>query len=139
MGEIYQPAAPALSSASKTTRLLVVLYHFLVASIIAGALVLDWMTGNSSQDDRFILKAMSLIAAPLVLAYFITAWGILKWKNWSRGVALVLNWINIVAAALNLHRIETKGAISVVLSCLVLWWLSTPVVKLEFRRGSVAR
>ena len=138
MGETYQASAPGLSRTSKTTQVLVVAYHLLVAVFVTGALLLEWLAGIRSQDDRFLPEAMSLIAGLFVLLYFTTAWGILRWKNWSRSVALVLNWINVVAAVLNLRRIWIEGVVSVLLSCLVLWWLSKPAVKLGFRRGNLA-
>jgi hypothetical protein len=37
------------------------------------------------------------------------------------------------------RRINLTGVVSVLLSCLVLWWLSMPSVKLEFQRQSEAR
>src|SRR5215467_2899776 len=104
MDEIQQAAARPLLRASKTTQGLVVAYHFLIAAIISGALILDWMVAKSSDGDLFVLKAISFIAAPLVLLYFATAWGILTWRNWSRTVSLVLNWLNVVLTVVNLAR-----------------------------------
>jgi hypothetical protein len=33
-------------------------------------------------------------------------------------------------------RMNATGAISVLFSCLILWWLYLPAVKLQFRNGS---
>lgn len=141
MAEIYQTAAERMSSASKTTLRLVVTYHLLVAALLSGAIVLTWMAARSSQEDIFVAELVSGVAAPLALLYLIVGWGIFRWKNWSRTISLVLNWINVALAVVTVTRLRTnpQGVIGSLLSCLVLWWLSMPAVKLEFRRRSEAR
>jgi hypothetical protein len=141
MAEINQAAAPRQSSASKTTLRLVVAYHFLVAASLCGAIVLAWVSARSSQEDVFIAEVMTGLAATLALLYLIMGWGILRWKNWSRTLSLVLNWINVVGAAVAVARLRANpaGVINALLSCLVLWWLSMPAVKLGFRAGSETR
>ena len=139
MAEIYQAALPRLSNASKTTWGLVVVYHFLVPAILTGAIAFDWAAARSSREDLLTLEVLSGVGAPFVLLYVTTGWGILRWKNWSRTLSLVLNWINVIAAVANVARLRIEGVISVLLSCLVLWWLSMPAVKLGFRAGSEAR
>ncbi len=116
-------------------------YHFLVVALLGDAIVLTWAAAWSSQEDVFIAELISGVAAPLALLYLIAGWGILRWKNWSRTLSLVLNWINFVAAAVSVARlrINPEGVIGGLLSCLVLWWLSLPAVKLEFRTASEAR
>jgi hypothetical protein len=119
----------------------VVAYHFLVAALLGGAIVLAWVAARSSQEDVFVAEVTSGVAAPLALLYLVVGWGVLGWKNWSRTVSLVLNWINVVGTAVSVARLRTnpEGVISALLSCLVLWWLSMPSVKLGFRAGSEAR
>ena len=138
MAEVYQAAAPPQSSPSKTTWGIVLVYHFLIAALLVFLLALSW--ARSSPEDVLTPREVAVFVIPMALIYFITGWGILKWKNWGRKVSLVLNWLNVVAAVVELPRIRTnsKGVISVLLSCLVLWWLSVPTVKLKFRRGIVA-
>jgi hypothetical protein len=138
MVEVYQAAAPPQSIPSKTTWGIVVVYHFLGAVLPVFVLALSW--ARSSPEDVLGLKEVAVFAIPMALIYFITGWGILKWRNWGRKVSLVLNWLNVVAAVVELPRIRSHstGVIGVLLSCLVLWWLSVPTVKLKFRRGIVA-
>jgi hypothetical protein len=138
MAEVYQAAAPPQSSPSKTTWGIVVVYHFLIAALLVFMLALWW--ARSSPEDVLTPKEVAVFVIPMALVYFITGWGILKWKGWGRKVSLVLNWLNVVAAVVELPRIRTNstGVVGVLLSCLVLWWLSVPTVKLKFRRGIVA-
>ena len=138
MAGIDQAAAPQLTGASKTTRVLVAIYHFLVPVIFCGALLVDWLTAGTSRED-FSLGVLSVVAVLLTLSYFMTGFGILKWRNWGRTFSLVLNWMNVFAALVSMARLRIEAIISVLLSCLVLWWLSLPVVKLEFRRAGETR
>ena len=89
-----------------------------------------------SEDDRAFISTVSLLIIPMVALYVSAGWGILKWKNWGRALALGLNWINVLAAAARIARLEIEGGVSVVASCLALWWLSMPAVKLMFREMS---
>ena len=104
-------------------------------------ILVDWVRLRSSGDDLFMLKALTAVGVPFALVYSVTGWGILRWRNWSRTLSLVLNWLNVVPAVFMVMsgRINLTGVISVLLSCLVLWWLSTPAVKFEFRRQDAAR
>jgi hypothetical protein len=115
----------------------VVVYHFFVAAVLTGVLIVVWATPGSSWKT-LAPQEMSVIIAPFALIYFIVGWGMLRWKNWSRTVSLVLNWVNLFAVAVSVARVQMEGVISAVLSCLVLWWLSAPAVKLQFRSGKVA-
>jgi hypothetical protein len=139
MAESYEATVPRLSKATKTTRRLVVAYHFLVAALLGGAIILAWVEVRSAPEDINIAEVMSGVAATLGVLYLVVGWGILKWKYWSRILSLVLNWINVIAAAANIARLQIEGVISVLLSCLVLWWLSMPAVKLAFRAESETR
>jgi len=141
MSEVHQATSPSLARASQATRGLVAVYHFLVATVLLVAISVDWVTVKSSGDDLFILKGLSAVGVPFALVYALTGWGILRWRNWSRTLSLFLNWLNVIPAVLMVisRRINLTGAVSVVLSCLVLWWLTMPAVKLEFRRQSEAR
>jgi hypothetical protein len=141
MAEMYQAAVSRSSSASKTTLRLVVAYHFLVGAFLGVAIILVWQSAKFSQEDAFIAKAISGVAAPLAVLYLVVGWGILRRKSWSRTVSIVLNWMNVGAGAISVARLgnNPEGAINVLLSCLVLWGLSMPAVKLEFRPRSEAR
>ena len=141
MSEVRQAASSPLTRASQITQGLVAVYHFLVATIVTVAILLDWVTVRSSGDDLIMLKAMSVIGIPFALAYVMIGWGIVKWRKWSRTLSLFLNWPNVIPAVLIVinRRINLAGVVSVLLSCLVLWWLSMPSVKLEFQRQSEAR
>ena len=114
-------------------------YHFLVAALLCGAIILFWEAARTSQENFFIAEVMSGVAGTLAVLYLVVGWGILRRKNWSRTLSLVLNWINVIAAVANVARLQIEGVVSVLLSCLVLWWPSMPAVKLEFRRQSEAR
>jgi hypothetical protein len=140
MSEVHQAASSSLARASQTTRGLVVVYHFLVATILIVAILVDWLTVSSSENDLFMLKGLSAVGVPFALVYGVAGWRILRWRNWSRTLSLFLNWLNVIPAVLMVmsRRINLAGAVSVLLSCLVLWWLSMPAVKLEFRRRSEA-
>jgi hypothetical protein len=141
MAESCEATAPRLSKASKTTLRLVVAYHFLVAALLGGAIILAWVEVRSAPEDINIAEVMSGVAATLAVLYLVVGWGILKWKHWSRVVSIVLNWINVVGGAVSVARLRVnpEGVISSLLSCLVLWWLAMPAVKLEFQRRSEAR
>jgi cytochrome b561 len=138
MSETYQAAAPGLSS---TTRILVVAYHFLIAAGLIGVLVVEWGIARESGEGFRSFGELIAVVAPFIIIYSMAGWGILKWKNWSRTLSLVLNWINVVAAVVTLarHSDNPEAFVGVLLSCLVLWWLSVPVVKMEFQRRSEAR
>jgi hypothetical protein len=115
--------------------MLVASWHFLVAAITIGGLTWAWRTTPLTDDDRSLIKVLIAVAIPLCAIYVVAGWGILNWKNWSRILALVLNWINLVLAAVQIRQIGVEGILSAVASCLVLWWLSMPAVKLAFRSG----
>ena len=138
MSEVHQTASLSLSRASQTTRGLVAVFHFFIAAILVGAILVDWVTVRPSGDDLFMLEVLSAIGVPFALLYSVTGWGILGWRNWSRISSLVLNWLNVIAAVWSVvrQRINPTSAISVLLSCLVLWWLSTPEVKFQFLNRS---
>src|SRR5215472_15580433 len=138
MAEVYQAAAPHQSSPSKTTWGLAVAYHFLIVVLLLFALVLA--LALSSPKDVLTPKELAVFVIPIALIYFITGWGMLKWRNWSRTISLVLNWLNVIAAAVSVRRLLTtpEAVIGVLLSCFVLSWLSMPAVKLKFRRANVA-
>lgn len=138
MAEVYQAIENQLPYPSKTTRGLVIAYHFLIVGALIIALVVFWMTTKSSPGDLLTPREAAVIVAPFALVYLVAGWGILKWKNWGRILSLVLNWLNVVATVVNVSRLvnSPQGIIGVVLSCLVLRWLSLPAVKLAFQRGS---
>lgn len=140
MAEIYQATAPLLTNVSKSTRLLVVAYHFLVAVFLVGAIVLAWMGARFAPEYTLIAEVVTAIAVPFAALYLIVGWGIFEWKNWSRTASLVLNWINVAAAVLNVarFRMNPDGVLGVLISCAVLWWLSTSAVRLKFCAGSKA-
>jgi len=120
---------------TKTSQLLIATWHFVMAVIPLG-----WLLWNlrevASEDDRAFIGTVSWVLVPMVALYVSAGWGILKWKNWGRILALGLNWINVLAAVVQMARLEIKGGISLVASCLALWWLSMPAVKLMFREMS---
>jgi hypothetical protein len=135
MGELYQGVAPRQPRASNTTRGIVAGYHFVVAATLLAAIAVVWTAFRASEEDPLTFEVVWGLGVLFSILYSATGWGILKWKNWSRGLSLVLNWLNVIAAVINVARLRTNvaGAIGVVLSCLVLWWLSMPAVKLQFR------
>ena len=141
MSEVHQSTSSFLAGASQTSRGLVGVYHFLIATMLIVVILVDWVSLRSSGDDLFMLKALTAVGVPFALIYGVTGWGILRWRNWSRTFSLVLNWLNVVPAVFMVMsgRINLTGVVSVLLSCLVLWWLSTPAVKLKFRRQDAAR
>jgi chromate transport protein ChrA len=138
MDETYQNATQRVSSTSKGTRGLVVAYHFLITAALTAALVVVWVESRSSQEQILTPQLVSAVLAPFALLYLITGLGILGWRNWSRILSLVLNWSNVLGAVVSIARlrVNAEGVLSLLLSCLVLWWLSVPAVKLAFQGGS---
>ena len=133
MDATVQPSATPGPSPARASQILVAGWHYLVAAITIGGLAWVWRMTPLEDHDRSPIKLLFAVATPLCVAYVIAGWGILNWKNWSRILALVLNWINLVLAALQIGRIGVEGVLSALVSCLVLWWLSMPTVKLAFR------
>src|SRR5258708_37474097 len=56
MSEVRQAASSPLARASQITQGLVAVYHFLVATIVTVAVLVDWVTVRSSGDDLIMLK-----------------------------------------------------------------------------------
>lgn len=141
MAEVYEAIEKQLPYPSKTTWGLVVAYHLLIATALIVALVVFWMTMKSPSEDLITPGEAAVIVAPFALAYLMAGWGILRWKNWSRILSLVLNWLNVIATVVNVSRLRNnpQGIVGVLVSCLVLWWLSLPAVKLVFRRRSATQ
>ena len=126
------PHVPYRSSATGT---LVAIYHFLISIALAAVLFAFYRVYALSEHSLITFKMVFAIAAPLLLLYFAAGWGILKRKNWSRILSLVLNWGNVCGAVVNLSRsrINSGAVVNGILCCLVLWWLSRPEVKMQFR------
>jgi hypothetical protein len=59
MSEVHQVASAPLARASQTTRGIVAVYHFLLATILIVEILLDWFTVSSSENDLFMLKGLS--------------------------------------------------------------------------------
>ena len=135
MDATVQPSTLPAPSRSKVSQILVASWHFLVAAITIGGLTWAWRAMPIRDDDRLLMNGVFAALAAFCAIYVVAGWGILNWKNWSRILALALNWINLVLAALQIRRIGVEGILSALASCLVLWWLSMPMVKLAFRSG----
>ena len=137
MDQAYQAAAPRRANVSKTTQGLVLAYHLLLGAYLVGSIALLWIR-SSSADDQSTLEFASGLAIFLALVCFLIGWGIWQWKNWARMLGLILRWLNVGATVLSVAqiRISPQGAVGTMLSCLVLWWLYEPAVKLQFRSGS---
>jgi hypothetical protein len=133
MDATVQPSTLPVPSLSRVSQILVASWHFLVAAITIGGLTWAWRTSPIGDDDRSLIKVLFAVVLSLCVIYVIAGWGILNWKNWSRILALALNWINLVLAALQIRPIGVERILSALASCLVLWRLSMPTVKLAFR------
>jgi len=135
MDETLQTPVPGVPNTASTTGKLVALYHFLVAIALTVGLVAFYEVYGLSEDSLIPFKVVFAIAAPLALLYFAAGYGILKRKNWSRILSLILNWGNVLGAVVNFSRFRiNRGAVvNGILCCLVLWWLSRPEVKMQFR------
>ena|SRR6266478_2005924 len=139
MDAAVQPSGPPVPSPARASQILVASWHFLIAAITLGGLTWFWRTSPLGDEDRSLIKVLFAVVIPLCVIYVIAGWGILNWKNWSRILALALNWINLVLAALQIRQIGVEGILSGMASCLVLWWLSMPTVKRAFRSGMGSR
>jgi hypothetical protein len=130
---------PRASNPPSATRTLVAAYHFVVCIVVTIALVVSYKMYGLGEDSPIPFKVLFVVTAPLVLLYLVAGWGILKRKNWGRILSLILNWANVVGAAVNVSRFWSNPAAvtNAILCCLVLWWLSKPAVKMQFRSETV--
>jgi hypothetical protein len=113
----------------------VAIYHFVISIGLTIVLVAFYKMYGLAEDALIPFKVLLALAAPFVLLYFVAGWGILRQRNWGRILSLVLNWANVLAAVVNFSRFSTNPSaiINGILCCLVLWWLSKPTVKMQFR------
>lgn len=134
MNEIDQFAASRITSVSHFTRGLASVYHFLVAAVLVGALLITWKAAIQTQV-QIQMSTLAIVVLPLAALYFVVGMGILRWGNWSRYIALILNWLNLLAALFNVvhQRLSLEALVGVLLSCFLIWWLSVPAVKREFQ------
>ena len=141
MSDVSHAQVRSLSSPSRKTQALVAAWHFLIAVAASAGLVAAWVEEQSSGGDHFFFDAAVAVVVPLVVLYLTTGWGILKWRKWGRTLALILNWINVLAGAVRLAHLTKSliGVVSVLVSCLVLWWFNIPAVKLRFSGESGVR
>jgi len=78
------------------------------------------------------------------LPFFVCAWGILKWENWARDLAIGLSIfellsIVIVVALAGLHVVDASTVMFTALICVALIWLRLPAVRAEYsRRNQIA-
>jgi hypothetical protein len=128
-----------VSNPSSITRTLVAIYHFVVSIVVTVILVAFYRTYGLAEDDLIPFKVLLAVAAPFALLYFVAGWGILRQRNWGRILSLVLNWANVLGAVVNFSRFWTnpEAIINGILCCFVLWWLSKPAVKMQFRSATV--
>jgi len=112
-------------------QLLVATCHVLLAIALLGGSIWAGRLARG-ENQPYLVGVLALVFVPLGLLYLMAGWGIVRWKNWGRILGLILNGINLAVAVPGLARVESKGLISLLLSCLVLWWFSLPEVKLSF-------
>ena len=110
-------------------------WHFVVAAASMLGLELLIREFWDSKDERFLVQVAAGVVIPLSVWYIATGVGILRWKNWSRISALVLNWVNLISAAFMFRRLpgNLAGILSALASCLVIWWLSVGATKAKFQ------
>jgi hypothetical protein len=132
MEQIYPAVASRTAKVARKTQGLAVAYHFLIAVLLIGGMVLMGVR-SSPADERAFMEIASGLGVFFALPYFVVGWWIWKWKSWSRILSPVLNWLNVGVAVLTVGRsgINATGSSSVALSCLVLWWY-VPATQLQF-------
>ena len=114
---------------------LVAIWHFAVAAASVVGLVLLAREFWNSEEARLLLQVSAGLVIPLATLYVATGVGILRWRSWGRTWALVLNWINVLAAALMFRKLpgNLAGIVSALASCLVIYWLTMGTTRVRFK------
>src|SRR5262245_26935137 len=116
----------SLPSGTRNVGALVALWHFAIAAASLAGLLLATKQPAEAYEDRWLRRVLAGLVIPLAALYGATGVGILRRWNWSRICALLLNWINVLSAAVLFRDLggNPAGVLSALGSCLVLWWLT---------------